>query len=131
MIDKNLYGVRATIESLIDAGTTADISALKNIYHRDMQILMLDESGAVQRFDKPGFITMLEGSIGTTKADENRWADFHVVDETEAHGHVLITRKVTLGGQKKVLTLSIDLLREDDRWQVSREVIFVRDNLNP
>lgn len=129
MNDKNEAGVRATIEQLIEAGTSSDLSELKTIYHADMQIIMLDhESGEINRFNKQSFISMLENMMTNQNPSDNKWAKFHTIDVEDNRGHVLITRKVPMGDQRKELTLSIDLLYEADRWQVTREVIQVRSD---
>lgn len=126
MTDMTPTAVRAAIEALIKAGTSSDLGALERIYHRDMQILMQDEAGSVQRFDKPAFIAMLENAVSGTRPEDHQWARFDAVDAKGDRGHVLITRRVPLAGDDKLLTLSIDLRHEDDRWQVTREVILVR-----
>ena len=119
-------GVRDTIEALIQAGTNSDTIGLDKIYHSDMQILMLDESGDLTRFDKPAFMAMLAESVRGSRPEDHQWARFDSVDANDQRGHVLITRKVPLGGDRKVLTLSIDLVFEDQRWQVTREVILIK-----
>lgn len=127
MTDKNEAGVRATIEQLIEAGTSSDLSVLDKIYHADMRIIMLDdESGEVIRFDKPSFVSMLENMMTDQNPVDHQWAKFHTTDVEDDRGHVLITRKVPMDGQRKELTLSIDLVHEANRWQVTREVIQVR-----
>lgn len=127
MTDKNEAGVRATVEQLIDAGTSSDLSELDNIYHADMRIIMLDsESGEINRFDKSSFMSMLENMMKDHNPDDHKWAKFHTTDVDDDRGHVLITRKVPMGDQRKELTLSIDLIHEANRWQVTREVIQIR-----
>ena len=123
---KSETGVRDTIEALIQAGTTSDTTGLDKIYHTGMQILMLDESGDLTRFDKPDFMTMLAETVSGSRPEDHQWARFDAVDADDQRGHVLITRKVPLGGERKILTLSIDLVFEDQRWQVIREVIFIK-----
>lgn len=126
MTDKSAAGVRATIEALMSAGTQGDLSGLNQIYHEDMQILMLDEQGELMRFDKNSFMRMIADTVRGSDPADHKWAQFNAVDADENRGHVLITRKVPLAGDRKKLTLSIDLEFQDDRWQVMREVIFVR-----
>lgn len=127
MQEKNETGVRATIEQLIEAGTSSDLSVLDKIYHADMQIIMLDhESGEINRFNKSSFISMLENFVTNPNPVDNKWARFHTTDVEDNIGHVLITRKVPMGDQRKELTLSIDLIHETNRWQVTREIIQIR-----
>ncbi|WJY21778.1 hypothetical protein QTA57_00785 [Fontisubflavum oceani] len=89
---------------------------------------MIDTDGTLAEFDKPGFIDMLAETVRESAGVDNTWAKYNAIHADGAHGHVLITRKVQLGGEDKTLVLSIDLAQEDARWQVTREVIFVRPN---
>lgn len=131
MTDKTQAGVRRAIEALMNAGIQGDLSGLDHIYHPDMKILMLDISGELARFDKPQFMAMLAETVKGTNPDDHKWARFNAVDAQGDRGHVLITRRVPIGGARKVLELSIDLIFEDDRWQVTREVIFARPDTDP
>lgn len=128
MSDNAVKEVRATIEALIDAGVTANVDGLDRIYHRDMKILMVDPAGALNGHDKTSFMAMLKSSIAGTNPDDHRWAQFHSVEADGNLGHVAITRKVPIGGQNMILNLSIDLIFDDNCWQVIREVIFARPN---
>ncbi len=126
--EKSEAGVRATIDALMEAGVTANTADLDQIYHRDMQIVMIDPKGTASRFDKPAFMAMLNETVSGTDPDDHRWAQYNSVEAEGNHGHVAITRKVPLGGDNMILNLSIDLIFEDCRWQVTREVIFARPN---
>jgi len=42
---KNEDGVIATINALMEAGVTGDLSGLDKIYHDDMLIIMIDPEG--------------------------------------------------------------------------------------
>lgn len=120
--------IKATIDRLMTAGTTADLRALDAIYHDDMRIEMIDTEGGLVQTDKPTFIAMMQQMAEASSGADNSWARYNGVEGDAAEGHVLITRKVTLGGESKILKLSIDLVHEDDRWQVIREVVFARPN---
>lgn len=126
--ESKVAAIRETIEALINAGITSDLSGLQRIYHDSMKIQMIDTDNHLVQHDKASFIAMLQSMIDTNDGTPNDWSEFHIVEATGDDGHVLITRKVNMGGQDRVLVLSIDLLFEDERWQVTREVIFSRPN---
>lgn len=123
--------VRSTIKQLIEAGTSGDLGALDYIYHDRMKTYMIDTDGNLLQSDKSGFMSMLKEMIEHHNGSSNKWAKFEVVEADGDNGHVLITRKVNLGGLHRILILSIDLIRENNHWQVIREVIFSRPNLEP
>jgi hypothetical protein len=128
--DTQSAAVRATIDALINAGTTSDLSALDQIYHDSMKIHMIDTDNNLMQHDKSSYIAMLKGMVAGNDGQSNTWSEYHSVEAKGDHGHVLITRKVDLGGADRILVLSIDLLFDDDRWQVTREVIFSRPNVD-
>ncbi|MGQ7845184.1 hypothetical protein ACUNV4_11955 [Granulosicoccus sp. 3-233] len=59
--------------------------------------------------------------------DQDPWAQYHLVEADDTRGHILISRRNNVTGRRQLLTLSIDFVLEDDRWQISREVIMSRD----
>lgn len=120
--------VRAAIEGLMQAGVTGDLSGLDRIYHNDMEIIFVAPNGEANIMDKTAFLQMMEDAVRDTNPEDHRWAKFHSITADGNRGHVAISRKVPLGGDNMILNLSIDLLHEDNRWQVTREVIFSRPN---
>ena len=118
--------VRDCIENLIKAGTSFDVDALEKIYHDDLQVIMIDEQGQTIVSDKKAFKGLFETKREQGDPPLNTWAEFHRIDATETNAHVLISRKVKLMEDEQRLILSIDLIKEDGRWQVIREVIFAR-----
>jgi hypothetical protein len=131
MTDRTETGVRAAIEDLMNVAILGEAKGLDRIYHNDMQILMLDISGELARFDKTGFMALMANSVKDTNPDDHKWARFNAVEANGDQGHVLITRRVPIGDTRKVLELSIDLIFEDGRWQVTREVIFAHPDPDP
>lgn len=123
--------IRATIDALIQAGTTLDLKGLDRIYHRSMKIHMIDTDNNLTQANKPESIAMLKDMLERDNGTTNTWAEYNSVEADGDTGHVLITRKVSFGGADRVLVLSIDLVFEDARWQVIREVIFARPNPEP
>lgn len=118
--------VKQSIEQLIQAGTSFDVSALERIYHDDLQVIMIDDQGEVTNADKAAFKNLFQSKRDNGEASLNTWAKFNRIDANESSGHVLITRKVKLIDKNQKLILSIDLVRNNGHWQVIREVIFAQ-----
>ncbi|WP_171207973.1 MULTISPECIES: nuclear transport factor 2 family protein [unclassified Ruegeria] len=114
--------VRKTIEQLIEGASSNDSSVLDRIYHDDMDIFMLAPGGEVQRANKDQFKAQVIAKTNEA-AKPQTWAKYHVVEADEERGHVVISRKVNLTDETQIITLSIDLVLEDGRWQIIREVI--------
>ncbi len=116
--------VKKTIEQLIKSGTTFNLNQLELLYHKNIEVIMLDDKGNKMLTDKTGFKNIFKQKKDNGDPPLNTWAEFHHISTHENNGHVILTRKVNLTGEEKKLTLSIDLIFEDNRWQVTREVIF-------
>lgn len=116
--------VKDTLDNLIHSVSNAQLDVLETLYHENMTIYMLDESKDLHLMGKRDFIDYLKLSTKDGNVP-NTWAKYHRVEADEKHGLVLISRKINLGGGKeRDITLSIDFIFEDDRWQITREVIF-------
>lgn len=68
----NSEQIRSTINDLIEAGTTGDLSALDHIYHDRMKTHMIDTDGNLVQSDKPGFIAMLKEMIEHNNGASNK-----------------------------------------------------------
>lgn len=115
--------VKAVLDKLIHSVTEQGFDILESTYHEKMRIYLLEGSNALHLMDKEGFKKHVTEATKTAEAP-NIWAKYHLVEADEKNGHVVISRKVNLTGAEQVVTLSIDFVYEDDRWQITREVIF-------
>ncbi len=118
--------VKQTINDLIQTATNYDVEALERIYHDDMKVVMIDTQHNVNTADKAAFKGLFASKGAAGDPPMNTWAKFHRIDVDGDNAHILLSRKNDLNGQDMDLILSIDLVHEDDRWQVIREVIFLR-----
>ncbi|TCI84911.1 hypothetical protein [Tenacibaculum sp. M341] len=122
--EKAITNVKLAIEGLIKAGTTYDIEALDAVYHNNLEVSFMDSSGNVSISNKKDFKKLFEVKRANNEEYLNSWAHFNHINVHKNKAHVLITRKVNLTGKEDTLTLSIDLVLEEEKWQVIREVIF-------
>ncbi|MEM9605174.1 MAG: hypothetical protein AAGA11_20090 [Pseudomonadota bacterium] len=116
--------IKSALDELIHSAANSHLEILESLYHRDMTVHMLAPDNSLHTFDKPGFITQMQKTLETNGPPDS-WAKYHTVDATAGRGHVLISRRVNLTGDEvSLITLSIDFVFEDGRWQIIREVIF-------
>ncbi len=115
--------VRNLIDNLIQSAANAQFDLLESLYHDAMKIYMLDGDNNLHIMDKRGFIEHLHLSAKNGSAPST-WAKYHIVEADEKNAHVVISRKVNLTGEEKQISLSIDFIHENDRWQITREMIF-------
>lgn len=118
--------VRKAIDDLIQTATTYDVETLDRIYHDTLHVVMIDHEDNVNTANKAAFKGLFASKRDAGDPPMNTWAKFHSIDVSGDAAHVLLSRKNDLSGVNMDLTLSIDLAFEDDRWQVMREVIFLR-----
>lgn len=118
--------VRQAIDDLIQTATTYDVDTLERIYHDTLKVVMIDTDHNVNTADKATFKGLFASKRDAGDPPMNTWAKYHSIDVNGTDAHVLLSRKNDLSGVNMDLTLSIDLVLEDGRWQVVREVIFLR-----
>jgi len=122
--------VRQAIDDLIQTATTYDVATLDRIYHDTLHVVMIDSDHNLNTANKVAFKALFASKRDAGDPPMNTWAKFHNIDVDGDTAHVLLSRKNDLSGVNMDLTLSIDLVFEDARWQVTREVIFLRPEDN-
>lgn len=122
----NENAVRKTIEDLIQTATTYDVDTLDRLYHKDLEVTMVDTSHNVSVAGKEDFKALFKSKGDAGDPPMNTWAKYHKVTVNGENAQVLLSRKNDLNGQNMDLFLSIDLLYEASRWQIRREAIFLR-----
>ncbi len=128
-IQKNEAGVKKVIDDLIQTATNFDIKKLDHIYHDNLSVIMIDTDDDLNIADKETFKRIFKSKKEAGDPPMNTWARYHKIDVNNNKAHVLISRKNNLSGIDQILLLSIDLIFEDNCWQVIREVIFLRPDL--
>ncbi|MDM8165101.1 hypothetical protein [Roseovarius sp.] len=118
--------LRARLEELMQAGVRADMAMLDTIYHEDIEVMDLGIDGRLMTLQKQEFMAMLQETFRDKTPEDHLWFHLHRLTVTGHRGHVLISRKIPVGGPKMMIDLSIDFVFEDGRWQVIREVNFSR-----
>lgn len=118
--------VKQAIDELIQTATNYDVDVLERIYHDDLEVIMVDTADNVNTADKAAFKGLFQTKKEAGDPPMNTWSNFHRIDVSGDKAHVLLSRKNDLSGQSMILILSIDLVFEQGRWQVLREVIFLR-----
>ncbi len=124
--NKSEVAVKQAIDELIQTATNYDVDVLERIYHDKLQVVMVDTDDNVNTADKAAFKSLFQTKKDAGDPPMNTWAHYHRIDVDGDKAHVLLSRKNDLSGTNMILILSIDLVHEDDRWQVLREVIFLR-----
>lgn len=118
--------VRKAVDELIQTATSYNVDTLDRIYHDKLEVIMLDTEDNLNFANKEGFKGLFRSKREAGDPPMNTWAKYHNISVDGDKAHVLLSRKNDLNGQNMVLILSMDLLKEDGRWQILREVIFLR-----
>lgn len=118
--------LRARLDELMHAGVRADMATLDTIYHEDIEVMDLSIDGRLMTLQKQEFMALLRETFQDKTPEDHLWFNIHRLTVTGHRGHVLISRKIPVGGPNMMIDLSIDFVFEDGRWQVIREVNFSR-----
>lgn len=118
--------VQQAMDDLIQTATSYDIDELDRLYHDSMTVTMINTNDELSTANKDDFKALFRAKRDAGDPPMNTWAKYHNIEVNGDSAHVLLSRKNDLSGQDMILTLSIDFVNEDNRWQVIREVIFLR-----
>ncbi len=118
--------VQQAMDDLIQTATSYNIDELDRLYHDNMTVTMINTNDELSTANKEDFKALFRAKRDAGDPPMNTWAKYHSIEVNGDSAHVLLSRKNDLSGQDMILTLSIDFVNEDDRWQVIREVIFLR-----
>lgn len=124
--EKTEEGLRRAIQKLITPDKDFGVKDLDEIYHDDMVIIMIDEQDNKQVYNKKEFMKIIEDKLATDERDNNTWVKFHYVEVNGDKGHTVMKRKVNLTGEKRKIHVSIDYVWEDNRWQITRENLYLQ-----
>lgn len=125
-MSEHLTAVRETVERLIEHGSHFHVEQLDDIYHEELTIVKIDENGTVTAIDRAENMALFRDKRDSGAEPLSTAAEFNYVDADATEGHVLVTRKMQLRDRPEKSIFSIHLVREDDRWQVIREIAFVQ-----
>ncbi|NRD74806.1 DUF4440 domain-containing protein [Shewanella sp. VB17] len=119
--------IRAAMDNLIDRATNFDVEALETIYHKDFHTTLVMPDSTVMTYNKDEFKAHFAKQAKESNAKLNPWADwhdFHVLGDTA----VCVLSRIHSGmnGEEMKLLCNIEFRFEDERWQVIREQIFLR-----
>lgn len=122
------YEVEAkrAVEELIEHGSNYRVEKLKGIYHPDLKIVEIDETGLVAAIDLADNLALFRDRRDRGVPPLSTDAEFNYVEANESSAHVVVTRRMQLGDRPEESVFSIHLARGNDRWQVHRETAFVR-----
>ncbi|MCQ0112525.1 hypothetical protein [Zhouia amylolytica] len=126
MIAQSEKTLKLVGENLIKAGTTFDIEALELIYHKNLKVFLVDTNGQSNMMDKNSVMGMFQAKRDNRDAPLNDWALFSSIDVNDDSGHIIVTRRVNLTGVEQKFVFSLELVWEDNRWQVTREVAVIQ-----
>ncbi len=121
---KTEEGLVKAINRLIQPSEDFGIKDLESIYHQDMVVVMLDENNQKVVFRKEAFMQLIAAKLEEEGGKSNTWAQFLHTEVQQDQGHIIVKRRIDLLHQKSELTVILDFVWEDDRWQITRETIF-------
>lgn len=126
MTENTKEALNAKVQDLMKYGTSANMEELDKIYHEDIIVMDLSIDGRLVTLQKQSFMNMLKEAFKDKVPEEYMWSKIHSLTVNGDKGHVLISRKIPVGGPLMHIELSIDFIFEDGRWQVTREINFSR-----
>ncbi|MFA0813751.1 hypothetical protein [Microbulbifer epialgicus] len=126
MVDKkSVAEIEQFVHYFVQLGVYYKLDQLEDVYHKDMQVFLLDDSDQLTITDKKGFIGLFKKKRDAGEPPLNDWLKIHHIEPKNDSALVIMSRENSLSGRNMRLKLGIDLVYEEGRWQVIREVIFI------
>lgn len=122
--EKTEKGLVKAINRLIEPDEDFGIAVLDSIYHKDMIVIMIDENDRKTVFRKKAFMELISSKLQGDEGTNNTWAKFIHTEVNQDRGHIVVKRRVKLTEEKSELTVILDFVWEDNRWQITRENIL-------
>ncbi|WP_271783853.1 hypothetical protein [Aquimarina algiphila] len=122
--EKTEEGLKKAIYRLIEPDENFCMASLDAIYHDDMIVIMIDQNENKTIFRKDAFKKLIASKLEGEERTKNTWAKFIHTEVNQDKGHIVVKRRVNLTEENNELTVILDFVWEDNRWQIIREVIF-------
>lgn len=123
--EKTELGLIKAINRLIEPDENFGMATLDAIYHDDMTVIMIDKNDEETIFKKDAFKKLIASRLEGEERTKNTWAKFIHTEVNQDKGHIVVKRRVNLTEEKSELIVILDFVWQDNRWQITREVIFV------
>ena len=123
---KTVEGLKKAINRLIEPDESFGMETLDLIYHDDMVVVMIDENDNKRLFRKEAFKKLIASKLEGEERTKNTWAKFIHTEVNQDKGYITVKRRVNLTETKSELTVILDFIWEDNRWQIIRENILSR-----
>lgn len=122
--EKTVSGLKKALYRLIEPDENFGLETLDSIYHNDMLVIMIDEEDTKNEFRKEEFKKLIASKLEGEQRTNNTWAKFIHLEVNNDKGHIVVKRKINLTDKQKEITVILDFVWEENRWQIIREVIF-------
>ncbi len=121
---KTELGLKKAITRLIEPDVNFGLAQLDAIYHDDMIVIMIDPNENKTIYKKDAFKKLIASKLEGDERTKNTWAKFIHLEVNKDKGHIVVKRRINLTDKKSELMVILDFIWEDNRWQITREVIL-------
>ena len=118
--------IRETIANLIEAGSTFNIENLDHLYHDDLKIVRIDQTGEAKILKKTDVISFFEFKKKNKHPHLNKSYQINYVDVGADLAQVVLTRIIDLTGKLEKAVYNICLIKKKMNWTVLKETVVVQ-----
>lgn len=125
-LDEHRQSVKHAVEWLIINASRYNLSVLKRLYHDDLEVVRIDEQGAVTTLDRDEVLAEFTCLRDSAAPYPDTSTEFNLLEADGEHAQVIVTRRLRAEGRAEKRIVSLDLVREKGRWRVRRETVLVQ-----
>lgn len=121
---KEKQEVLETVNHLIERGSQYDVEALEQLYHPELELLLIDEHSNVKKLTRIENMQIFREKRNAGDTPISTAAEFNYVESDGQTARVIVTRCMALTGRPEKSVFSLILVHEQDRWQIIHETVF-------
>jgi hypothetical protein len=127
-LNKNQIEVKEAIEFLIYNAGNYNVEKFPEIYRPDLRITTITETGQVIVLNYQENFDFFLKKRDSGNSPLNTYTEFHYINANDTTGQVVLTRKADMNKSGEKLFFCIDLIKENGKWLVYKEVAFSQSN---
>lgn len=127
-LSKNQIEVKEAIEFLVYNASNYNIEKLTKIYHPDLRITTITETGQVIVLNYQENIDLFTKKRDSGDGPLSTYTEFNYIDANDTTAQVVVTRKADINRGSERLFFCIDLIKENGKWLIFKEVAFSQSN---
>lgn len=118
--------VRTVIECLIHNGCHYNLEELDELYHPDLKIIIINETGQILTFNRQENMDFFAAKKASGAPPLDTSVEFNYIEANSITAYAIVTRYMNMGYRPEKIIFSLELKKTSGTWQIYRETAFAQ-----